>query len=577
MASTVEQIKERLDIAQVIGSYLKLERAGANFRARCPFHNERTPSFFVSPARGTWHCFGCNRGGDLVSFVEEIEGVDFMGALKILAPQAGVELSSFNREEAGEKERLFNLLEEATSFFEGELGKNEVAKQYLLGRGVKAETIKNFRLGFAPDSWRHAADHLLTKGFTEAEIEQVGLTIKTAERGGNNRPYERFRRRVMFPLADSTGRVVGYSGRILGPAAEHEAKYVNSPETKLYSKSKILYGYDKGKVAIRQNDTCILVEGQLDLVMAHQAGFTNTVAVSGTALTADHLKQLRRLASKLIMSFDSDLAGIRAARKAIDLGLSLDFEVKAALLPAEQDPAEVLKTEPAIFAKAIDRATHIIDFHLAAIGRQSGDPRQLTKLATTEVLPYVRQLSNSLEQAHFVEKIANYLKLPAAAVWEELKKGPVVKSSLNQIENQKLEELDPILNRQSRIGRLLAGILVWQKEQTNPQIEPAKLEAELKELIGEEDYAGWLKLAEQDQELLFEIELTYEGSNHLAEEIADLKRSWRGEKLKTDFAKAMAGIKQAELEGNQEALDSYLKKCQDITKELQTLNNYEQQ
>jgi len=568
MSSTVEQIKDRLGIAEVISQYLKLERAGANFRARCPFHNERTPSFFVSPARGSWHCFGCNKGGDLISFVEEIEGVDFLGALKILAPQAGVDLAVYDRREAGENERLLKLLDLAARFFETKLLTNEEAKKYLVDRGLTEATIRSWRLGFAPDAWRHAADELVSRhGFSEGELAAVGLTVPS-NKNAANRPYERFRRRIMFPLFDSASRVVGFSGRILGNAKE-EAKYVNSPETKFYKKSQLLFGFDRAKLAIREADTAILVEGQMDLLLAHQAGFTNTVAVSGTALTTDHLIKLKRLANNLVMSFDGDEAGLKAAKKSIDLSLGLGFNVKAAVLPTGLDPAEVIKGNPANFKQAVEEAKHIIDFALANLKRRFTDRRDLAKNVTAEVLPYVKQLSNQLEQAHFIEQIATAIDLPAEALRAELKQlaiglppAPTVPASL-----------PPTTGRADRIKKLLFGLLAWQKSLTEPTLKPAVVTAALGNLFGEGEVATQLTTAAADSELLFEVELTYAGSDHLGEDLNELIINWKREKLKSELSEALVELRAAEAVKDQTRLDKALQKCQDIGKALQTLTN----
>jgi len=585
MSSTVEQIKERLGIAEVVGQYLKLERAGVNFRARCPFHNERTPSFFVSPTRGSWHCFGCNRGGDLISFVEEIEGIDFLGALKILAAQAGVDLAAYDRREVGEKDRLFKALDLATKFFETKLLTNEAVKKYLVERGLTEETIRAWRLGFAPDDWRHAADELIRQGYSEQELTAIGLTV-TAAKNPAGRPYERFRRRIMFPLFDSAGRVTGFSGRIFGGDSNNEAlgrnqtgeaKYVNSPETKLYKKSQILFGFDRAKMAIRQADMAILVEGQMDLLMAHQAGITNTVAVSGTALTTEHLIKLHRLTGNLVMSFDSDEAGIKAAKKSIDLALALGFNVKAAALPSGQDPAEVIKTDPEIFRRAVAEAKHIINFHLDNLKAKTSDRQQLAKLVTNEVLPYVKQLANNLEQAHFIDHIATAIKLPVDSLWRELKTVKVLTTQRSDLKNSPRSDLEietVVESRAKRIKKLLFGLLAWQKSLPAPAVDLAALTARLAELATPAELARQAAAAAGDQELLFEVELSYAGSTRLADEIDELIANFKQEQLKGDLAIALAELREAESDQDQARLDSALKKCQDIGKALQALTNH---
>ena len=360
MADTVQQIKDRLSIVDVVSQYVKLERAGASLRARCPFHAERTPSFHVSPERGTYHCFGCNVGGDIFSFVEAIEGLDFKGALKVLAEKAGVELvyergglPGQGKEQKDERERLFELLETATIFYTSRL--SDAAKKYLKERGLSDATMKEFRLGLAGDAWSELSDFLKTKKFTDREIVEAGLAKNPAGQqaaygAGNERGrlVDKFRNRIMFPIADPAGRIVGFSGRIFGEKASPEApKYLNSPETPLFHKSRILYGFDRAKQSIRKLNCAVLVEGQVDLAASHQAGWGNTVAVSGTAFTDEHAALIRRMTDNLVIALDADQAGIKAASRAARAALALGLNVKVAQLPSGLDPADFILKEGA--------------------------------------------------------------------------------------------------------------------------------------------------------------------------------------------------------------------------------------
>ena len=259
MNSPVQKIKERLSIEDVVSSYIKLDQAGSNLKANCPFHNEKTPSFFVSPDRGSYYCFGCGAKGDIFSFVEEFEGLDFKGALKILANKAGVVLEQYNTEEESEKERLYRAMEEATKFYSQNLTKNEKAREYLKSRGLTENSIEDFRIGFAKDDWRELYNYLRSKNFTDKEIELAGLA-KKSEKGY----YDRFRGRIMFPISDSSGRVIAFSGRLFIDDGK-SAKYLNSTDTPIFSKSAVLYGLDKAKDSIRKNNFSILVEGQFEI------------------------------------------------------------------------------------------------------------------------------------------------------------------------------------------------------------------------------------------------------------------------------------------------------------------------
>ncbi len=331
MPTPVEQVKERLNITDVVSSYLPLAKAGVNLKGRCPFHNEKTPSFFVSPSRQSFHCFGCGKGGDIITFVQEIEGLEFLDALKLLADRAGITLDLKSGGQASattrEKAALSAVLEQATRFYEKKLTEHPEALAYLTGRGLAKATITNFRLGFAPSGWRHLTDYLLGEGLATGLLDKAGLVVmkdKAASGPSAGAPlerpcYDRFRGRIMFPLLDAGGTVAGFSGRLYDPEGRRneEAKYLNSPQTILYDKSRLLYGLDKAKLSIRREDKAVLVEGQMDLVLAHQIGLENTVAVSGTALTDRHLAALARLSRRLIMAYDADEAGLAASRRAV--------------------------------------------------------------------------------------------------------------------------------------------------------------------------------------------------------------------------------------------------------------------
>src|SRR3989344_688913 len=287
MPTPVEQVKERLNIADVISSYLPLVKAGVNLKGRCPFHNEKTASFFVSPTRQSFHCFGCNKGGDVITFVQEIEGLEFIAALKLLAERAGLKLELKAGGDTGdnkEKDEIKRALSGAAAFYERKLADHPEAKKYLIERGVSEASIARFRLGFAPLGWRHVFDELSGAGFSTAILEKAGLVVR---KSGEDKVYDRFRGRIMFPLADAAGQIVGFSGRLFDPeqARSEEAKYLNSPQTVLYDKSRLLYGLDLAKLPIRREGRAVLVEGQMDLVLAHQAGLDNAVAVSGPART----------------------------------------------------------------------------------------------------------------------------------------------------------------------------------------------------------------------------------------------------------------------------------------------------
>ncbi len=359
-SSTTELIKSKLDIVEFLRGYLTLTPAGKNFKALCPFHHEKTPSFMISPDRQSWHCFGCSLGGDVFGFVMRYENIEFGEALRMLAEKAGVELRHENPAEYKYSGLLYDLNDAAKNYFKKMLAAAPVAKKYLAERGLAPATIEEFELGWAPNEPEALSMHLLNSGSAPQDLLQAGLSMKT-ERG---LMLDRFRGRIMFPIHNHAGKVVGFTGRIL-PQIEKEiaarsgqplAKYVNSPETPIFQKSKVLYGFWKSKEGIREAKSAFLVEGQMDFLMSWQSGVKNVIASSGTALTADHLRSVHRLAEELILSFDNDVAGSDAAERAIDLAEASDFTVKVAVFADFKDAADAAQADPQNVRKAITAA-----------------------------------------------------------------------------------------------------------------------------------------------------------------------------------------------------------------------------
>ena len=416
----VQQIKDRLNIIDVVSPYVELVRAGRHFKGRCPFHQEKSPSFHVSPERGTFHCFGCSVGGDIFTFTEMIDGVDFKEALKILAGKANVELVPENPQKKTEREELFAVIEAATAFYEIGLTNSVDARTYLERRGVTAETIKKWRIGYSPGppaaGWRELKTHLGTLGFKPSVMARAGL-IKSSESGKEE--FDVFRDRVMFPMAEQNGKIVAFSGRILAKDSE-APKYVNSPETELYHKSELLYGYDRAKHGIRNLGFWLLVEGQFDVVMSHQAGYTNTVAVSGTAFTLHQAQLLERLSTKVVLALDSDKAGIAAMKRAADLLLRRGIDVKVAAMPDGADPADMILADPKSFKAAIGKSTHVIEFLLAHLRKTVEDDRTFKLRAREEIVPFVTLIPNHIDQEHFEKVIADSLGTTKDAVHFEV-------------------------------------------------------------------------------------------------------------------------------------------------------------
>ena len=477
MSTNTQKIKDRLNIVDVVGSYLKLDRAGANLKAPCPFHNEKTPSFFVSPDRGTYKCFGCGAGGDIFTFVEQFEGVDFPGALKLLAEKAGIELEREDPKLKNEREKLYRAMEEATLFFVGNLKSTTGPMEYLKKRGLEQKTVDKFRIGFVKDEWRNLYDYLKTRGFNDEEMEKVGL-IKKAEKGY----YDRFRNRIIFPLFDNSGRVVAFSGRLYEDDGK-SAKYLNSPETVLFNKSRILYGYNFAKNDIRTRGFSILVEGQMDLTMSHQAGFTNTVATSGTALTGEHLSLLKRLSDKIVMAYDGDEAGLSAANKGAKLALGMGMEVKLVEISDNQDPADVILKDKSSWTKAMRATVHIIDFNFLL--KKNLDKRQLGLEIKRKVLPLVGQLKSKIEQDYFINSIGGKAGISQQVLWDDL--GNLDKDDTASVPKEIVLEKDKKnYPRRKETLREITGILFWQQSFGEPLINVQKWEEKLFDLIGED-------------------------------------------------------------------------------------------
>lgn len=422
MSDVVQQIKDKISIVDVVSQYVQLQPAGKNLKGKSPFTNERTPSFHVSPDRGMYYCFSSSQGGDIFTFIQVMEGVDFKGALTLLAERAGVELVPEDPAKKSARDRQYDVLHATTTFWQEVLPKNQEASEYLAKRGLKPSTIGAWRIGYAPGppagGWRDTKQYLLHNGFTEAELTAAGL-IKTS--GGGKESYDVFRHRVVFPLFDPAGRVVGFSGRYLGSEKE-VPKYVNSPETDLYQKSQLLYGYDKAKSGIRTYDFTLIVEGQFDVVMSHQAGYTNTVAVSGTALTMHHIELLQRLSNRVVLALDGDAAGIAAVKRSAILMLRRGMDVKVATMPVDQDPADCILADVGTFKQVIAKASHIVEFLLAVLRLAHVDDRAYKLAVREEVLPFVVAIPNHIDQEHFIGVIAEKIAVSTSSLLTELER-----------------------------------------------------------------------------------------------------------------------------------------------------------
>ena len=416
----VDDIKNRLDIIDIISEYVQLKPAGTNHKALCPFHSEKTPSFMVSKERQIFKCFGCNAGGDVFEFIMKIEGMEFKEALKLLADKAGVKLQYQDPKIASQKNTLLEIIEKTANFWHYlliESPKGQAARDYLKNRKITDEAIEEFKLGYSPNAWDETIKFLLEREFKDNDIFLAGLTIKK-DRGSGF--YDRFRGRLMFPIYDSHGRTVGFGGRSLDAEAK-EAKYINSPQTLIYNKSMVVYNLDKAKSAIREKELAIVVEGYMDIIASWQAEVRNVVASSGTAFTEEQLKIIKRYSENIAYCFDTDAAGVAAAFRGIELALGNDVNLKVISLPHGKDPDECIKKNPNDFLQAIADAKQFMEFYFEKVlaGRNLADVAQKKQVAKI-LLNIINKLNNKIEQTHWLQKLSEIINVPDAVLREAL-------------------------------------------------------------------------------------------------------------------------------------------------------------
>ncbi|MEK7080387.1 MAG: DNA primase, partial [Patescibacteria group bacterium] len=431
MESQVEEIKNKLNVVDVVGSYIKLTKTGINYRGVCPFHSEKKPSFFVSPNRQMWHCFGCGAGHSIYDFVMKIEGVEFGDALRILAAKAGVELKRENPKLRTERQRLYEICDLACCFFEKQLEASVVgkeAKEYLEKRGINEDSIKKWRLGYSPDTWQSLSDFLVGKNYQRQEIIKAGLAVEKEDKTNS---YDRFRGRIIFPIFDTNSQVIGFGARVFKIANEKEtAKYINTPQTLLYNKSNVLYGMNNAKLAVRKSNQCVITEGYTDTIICHQAGFENTVASSGTALTLQHLNLLKRYTENLLLAFDMDLAGDTATKRGINLAEAQGFNIKIINAYSEKDPADIILENPKNWPDSIEKARSIMDYYFdSAFSAFDKAIPEGKKQIGRIILPAIKRIQNKIEQSHWIQKLSQKLDIREDAIIEELKNANPVRNS----------------------------------------------------------------------------------------------------------------------------------------------------
>ncbi len=561
----VEEIKSKVDIVQLVGEYVKLTRAGRNFKGLCPFHGEKTPSFMVNPELQIFKCFGCGEGGDAYAFLEKMEGVEFGEALKTLAKRAGVTLESYLPTKGEEeRERLFKVNYLAGEFYHYLLTKHELgkeAREYLKSRKITGEAIETFRLGFAPEGWDYLIKFLVgKKGFKEQDLEKAGLAVPS-NKGG----YDRFRNRVIFPLNNHRGQTVGFAGRVM-PGADEKAggKYVNTPETEIYHKGDLLYGLDINRAEIKSRGWVVAVEGEIDAIASWQAGVKNVAAVKGSALTTKQVELVKRYCQTLVLSLDQDVAGDMAARRGIEIAEKAGLIVKVTNPKSQitnykyKDPGECATENPEIWKQVVEGAVPIYDYYMSSAVERFGLTAEGKSKIGRELLPIWAAIDDEITKGHYIKRLAEVLGVEEGDVRRQLDKITSPKSQItnndqstninnqNKTRREVVEEylvglafrnqaIDKLTDKKIKRlfgdgfwGKVLEGVKTAGGKQTDVSQTvkrlPAELKARVEELFLAEDDFGEGKFEEEWKKAAAELE-----EIGIREEITVIRASGRQE------------------------------------------------
>lgn len=582
MSADVDKIKDKLSIVEVVSSYVKLEKAGRTFKGKSPFNVERTPSFHVDPEKNLFHCFSSGKGGDIFTFIQEVENVDFQGALKILADKAGVTLTQYDGNKNDERSQLYEVLETATKLYEVAFRKDPEAIAYMEDRGLSRETMKDFRIGYAPAGWQYLVDALKAQGFPDGIIEKAGLGLQ-----GKKGLYDRFRERIMFPIMDGQGKVVAFTGRIFVKSGSDTdptktGKYVNSPETPVYHKSKVLYGFDKARRSMMQENACIVVEGQMDLIMSHQAGVIHSVALSGTALTDDQVAMIQRFTDSIIFALDADKAGIAAVKRSIDVAYARDMATSVIAMKNTKDPADLVKEDPELWQQLVTKSVDYIDFRLATV--DSGlSLREKTKVVHDDIFPSVQRMGSAIMRDSALQKIAHFLSISVEALRDDFTKWEANNqedASAHQDGEGQTEE--PVKDHQPQeitpysFEKQLLGIFIWQEGETSPMLDLEKYKVQYKKIVGETWFDRiWAKGQNQKNSLIFESNLRYSGltKEALNEEVEQLLAVTELRALEKQSHRVTQQLRQAEQAGDDQKSTVLLQQHQEFAKRISELKN----
>jgi DNA primase len=466
MVNVADEIKKKVDIVQVISSYIPVKKAGRNFKANCPFHKEKSPSFFISPDRQIWHCFGtCNEGGDVISFLMKVENLTFLEAAQELSKRYGLNISFAQVDDAGLKlkDRFYSLNRLAADYYQYVLDKTDTgktARDYLAERGIKPEIAQTFQIGYAPDSWESLMKYLLKKNYSSQELEQVGLTVKSSKSAG----YDRFRGRLVFPIKDSRGNIIAFSGRVLKEDKDNPgSKYINTPETTIYHKRESLYGIYLAKDSIKKEGYVVLVEGEFDVIAPFQYGIENVVAVKGSAITSDQLMLLKRYCTRLVFALDADATGEEAVKRGTDEAEKLDFEIEVMVLDFAKDPDEAVRKDLVRFKKALTNRIPVYDFILSSLLRKySVDDPFGKKQIADEMGAFIAKIQNPIVQSHYIKKTAETLGVSESSIQRSLYSNKKKFTQPRYVTKQQAAVVK--MPREVIIQKYILGLLFQKKE-----------------------------------------------------------------------------------------------------------------
>jgi len=597
MQDPIEEIKRKIDIVEFISEYLPLKKMGRNFAARCPFHTETKPSFMVSPDRQIFRCFGCNEAGDIFSFLEKKEGLSFLEALEVLAKRAGVNLTKFEPQKKDEREKLLTICNWATKFFHHLLTKHDLGKRarlYLKKRGIKESSITDFKLGYAPKSGEYLIKFLESKGFGQADIASSGLLISRVQGGY----FERFRDRIMFPIKDVKGQVVGFAGRLIElegeKIANNEPKYLNSPETPIFQKRFLLYGLDLAKDAIRDKNLAVLVEGEFDVISSHQAQVKNVVAVKGTSLTREQVGLISRFSENIAICFDTDIAGDAAARRGIELAEQAGMNIKVIQTFGFKDPDEMIRNSAQKWRESVEQAVPVYDWLIdSALRRFDRTTAEGKKKIGQELLPIFGRISDELVKAHYLQKLSICLGVNEEVLWQALTKTSSKRivfpdNPVAQVQTNSGKKDKHYLLCEHFLSLLLQGWEFCDRRDFWPQpaffpdgplkklfeniiISPLAKESKEKE---EFELGRFLKtlpdnvIPVADQLILTDLGEVLEDKDKFQFELEKNSREIKKQGLKKELSKISLEIKEAEKEKDQLKLSRLQKEVSEILEEL---------